>query len=165
MARLEIEDKGISYIRLSEKQLDEWGVTEEEVYGQAVNNMKGDGYSLRKMDEIINNLFGGEGKDIPVPDGPGGPEMYVLTNKKAVYGAAGILLGADYFQEALRGRSFYLLPSSIHETILVMDEDRGHGGRYSGMVSEVNDSVVADNEILSDHAYFYDKENGVLEAV
>lgn len=163
MARLEIENKGISYIRLSEKQLDEWGVTEEEVYGQAVNNMKGDGYSLRKMDEIINNLIGGE--DIPEPGASGRPEMYVLTNQRMIYGAAGILLGADYFKETLQGRSFYLLPSSIHEAILVMDEDRRHGRRYSGMVSEVNDTVVADNEILSDHAYFYDKENGVLEAV
>lgn len=33
------------------------------------------------------------------------------------------------------------------------------------MVGEVNDSVVAENEILSDHAYFCDKEKGILEAV
>ncbi|MCC8081774.1 MAG: DUF5688 family protein [Lachnospiraceae bacterium] len=60
---------------------------------------------------------------------------------------------------------FYLLPSSIHETILVMDDNRSHEKGYSEMVREVNDSVVAENEILSDHAYFYNVENGVLEAV
>ncbi|MCC8081778.1 MAG: DUF5688 family protein [Lachnospiraceae bacterium] len=65
----------------------------------------------------------------------------------------------------MQGRNFFLLPSSIHETILVMDEDRKHGGRYSEMVCEVNDAVVEENEMLSDHAYFYDKESGVLEAV
>lgn len=165
MARLEIENEGISYIRLSEKQLEGWGVTEEEVYEQAVSNMKGDGYSLRKMDEIISNLIRGRGEELPVLDADGGQEMYVLTNQRGIYGAAGILLGADYFKEILQGRGFYLLPSSIHETILVMDDNRSHEKGYSEMVCEVNDLVVAENEILSDHAYFYNVEKGVLEAV
>ena len=90
---------------------------------------------------------------------------YPMEHMRRLHGASAILLGADYYQETLQGRSFYVLPSSIHETILVMDKDRKCGKKYSDMVCEVNEAVVEEKEILSDHAYFYDKENGVLEAV
>ncbi len=110
MARLEIENEGVSFIRISKKQLEEWGVTEEEVYEQAASNMKGDGYRLRKMGDIVSNLIRERGEDLPVLDADGGQEMYVLTNRRGIYGAAGILLGADYFKEILKGRGFYLLP-------------------------------------------------------
>ena len=114
MVRLETEDDGTSFMRISKHQLMQWGVTEEKVYQQAMCNLKGDGCRLRKMDDIIKVVA--ESGEFPLSDADGGPEMYVLTNRQAVYGASAILLGADYFQETLQGRSFYVLPSSIHET-------------------------------------------------
>jgi len=54
------------------------------------------------------------------------------------------------------GSDFYLLPSSIHELILVPvgeDRDREH---LEEMVKEINQTQVAMEEILSDTVYNYE---------
>ncbi len=90
--------------------------------------------------------------------------MYVFTNGKMSYGAAGILLGNEYFRNAMGGRNFYVLPSSQHELIFVPGEKSKEGERLSGIVREVNEEMLAEDEVLSDHAYYYDVELGLLSA-
>ena len=52
---------------------------------------------------------------------------------------------------------FYILPSSIHEVILVPTLENDCYGELSDMVREVNDSQLMDDEILSTHAYYYSR--------
>lgn len=95
---------------------------------------------------------------VMIPEDPLYP-MYVLTNSQSMFGASCLLYDglirslADRFQS-----DFYILPSSIHETILIPASCDSRMNDFSDMVREVNETQVADEEILSDHAYYYSRE-------
>lgn len=92
----------------------------------------------------------------------GQSDMYVLTNTGRSNGAAVILYKNALAQAADRiGGSFYILPSSIHEVILLpsKEEDRFTVKDLEEMVREINLHDVAATEKLSDTIYYYDAES------
>lgn len=63
------------------------------------------------------------------------------------------------------GSGFYILPSSVHEVILlpVTTEIRGSVAEMRSMVREINASDdVPEEEVLSDEVYYYDREGQEL---
>ena len=82
--------------------------------------------------------------------------MFVATNSKKVNGAGVILYDGllRTFAEKIGG-DFYILPSSIHETILLPATDDMDIDYLIDMVRTVNATEVAPNEILSDSVYRY----------
>ncbi len=85
------------------------------------------------------------------------PEMYVLTNPQKSRGAATMLYPGllQSIAEATQS-SFYILPSSIHE-VLIMKEGNGMEAKeLQGMVMEINQNQVPPQEVLSNQVYFYD---------
>ena len=55
-----------------------------------------------------------------------------------------------------------MLPSSVHEVIIV-PESASPGRRVlDRLVREVNDTQVDQEDVLSDHAYYYDRRKGCL---
>lgn len=82
--------------------------------------------------------------------------MYVLTNMERCQGAAVILYpGVLQNMEHILGDRFYILPSSIHECILMPQSDRYTQDELSEIVAEINEKHLEQKDILSDHAYFY----------
>ena len=82
--------------------------------------------------------------------------MYVLTTKARMYGAAAILYSGQL--EAIAKEvedDFYLLPSSIHEIIILPKKYAMEEDYLSQMVDEINHEQVELEEILSNHAYLY----------
>ena len=79
---------------------------------------------------------------------------------------ATVLLYDDILKELsdLFEKDLIILPSSIHEVlILATDEnDRQNLDHYTAMVKEVNASQLQDEEILSDHAYYYCRHSHLL---
>ena len=60
------------------------------------------------------------------------------------------------FAERMK-ENLYILPSSIHEVILLRESDAGDVRELSYMVKETNRAVVDPEEILSDSIYYYDR--------
>ena len=63
------------------------------------------------------------------------------------------------------GKSFFILPSSIHETIFVpasITETQDLSSLVD-MVVQINGSEVQPEEVLSDHVYRYNYTNHSLE--
>lgn len=54
------------------------------------------------------------------------------------------------------GGNFYILPSSIHDLILLPDDGSVNAECLKEMVQEVNKSVVVQEEWLSENVYYYD---------
>ncbi len=82
-------------------------------------------------------------------------EMYILTNKERLRGAASIL-DFDYlkdFAENMDCRSIAVLPSSIHECILIPVRENTDTSGFSDMVREVNLSELAPEDVLVNRAY------------
>lgn len=85
--------------------------------------------------------------------------MYVATNEQCSLGAA--VMRYPDFREKVRGMirgDFYILPSSIHEVILVPESFGLEPERMQEMVKEINQTGVAPEEELSDSVYYFDGE-------
>lgn len=89
--------------------------------------------------------------------------MYVLSNNMKVNGAA-CLLYQDMLRELAEelDKDLYILPSSIHEVILVPVTYGCSKNDLGRMVREVNETQVADEEVLSDMVYVYSRETGII---
>ena len=92
--------------------------------------------------------------------------MYVLTNARKALGASCILYDSmlKHCEEYL-GSSYYLLPSSVHEVILIPAEAVADSGELAAMVRDINQTQVLRTEVLSDQIYFYRPESGQLSIV
>ena len=60
------------------------------------------------------------------------------------------------------GGDFFILPSSIHELLVVPKQDGMELSDLEAMVKEVNATQVAPEEKLSDHVYEYDAKEKEL---
>lgn len=87
-------------------------------------------------------------------------EMYVLTNQNGIFGAACILYNKvlESFSYEIN-KDFFILPSSIHEVILVPQNGGIETKKLRKMVQEVNQTEVLEEEILSNNVYFYSYSN------
>ena len=88
-----------------------------------------------------------------------GVGTYVLTNQERFNGASLILL--PEVLERIAGvlqDSYYILPSSVHEVLIVPLSVSPSAAELEELVRSVNDAIVEDNDFLSDKVQFYDKE-------
>lgn len=82
--------------------------------------------------------------------------MYVLSNKHRHFGAACILYKNELERIGdILKENYFILPSSIHEVIIVPFSKSLTEPELSEMVEEINRTQVLEEEVLSDHAYFY----------
>ena len=86
--------------------------------------------------------------------------LWILTNVTGVCGASAILYPKmpKRIFDTIKN-SYYLLPSSIHEFLVVPAEEGICEGYLQEMVRAVNKTEVAEEEVLSDSVYFFDGKN------
>lgn len=173
--------EGIATTSVTHSLLKNWGVSFEEAYGDALNN----GFQpyIGNIGDMLDEMYSNE------PDNPemqedffskdfmqpleayeliqhmslGLPSMFVISNPKRIGG--GSILA---YPEALKMLSDFfamdlmVLPSSIHEILVVPYEslDIEEISSMSMMVTEVNETSVAEEDILSSTAYVL--RDGVL---
>ena len=92
--------------------------------------------------------------------------MYVLSNQNGMFGAVCMTFPEvlESFAQKL-GKSFYVLPCSIHEVILVPDHEEFSPERFAEIVCEVNEIHVDAKDLLSDSVYFFDCKDMRLKRV
>lgn len=139
-----------------------WGIETEELHELAVRNMTrlipG---TFRGMSVVMNALCGGK-TDVLNPENE---MLFVLSNEGGWYGAAAVL--DDKFMKSVVervGEEFYVLPSSVHELLVVPVNMGMDVGQLKEMVTSVNASEVALEEQLSDNVYRYSTEKGLQVA-
>ena len=117
-------------------------------------------WECRGLGEILEEMIGsGEDAGIENPmEMPCGIPLKVLTNNKRTRGAVCILYPGvlDKMAEEM-GSDFYILPSSIHETIIIPDMGNEDSEALKKMIRDVNSTQVAPEEVLSDTLYRYDR--------
>lgn len=150
-------------------------VSEDELYEAAMKNARERGYNITPMRELIGKILTDviviptETSDTPNMAEMPNMWMLVVTNKEGRYGAYA-LLDEDVLKE-IRERigDFYILPSSIHELIIVPSSGAVSGSGLLGndedcvnhlkeLVQAVNRGNVPREEWLSDSVYKYDGE-------
>lgn len=90
--------------------------------------------------------------------------MYVLTNNKGAFGAGG-MVHPDIMKRAAEvvGEDVFVLPSSLHEVILVPASSGMKLDDLAGMVKQANETVVEPRDVLSDEVYYYNLAEHRLE--
>ena len=162
----EIDEQGVKAIRVTHDLAERWNVSEEEILQAAEENTE----SLFpvRMEPILDTLC--RVADISRDDLPeevlaeeDSPQIMVLTNYLGVNGAT-VLLYDSFLQqvyEKLSGK-FIILPSSIHEVIVMPLASAPPITDSQKMVEQINRSAVKEEEILSDSVYLYDGEKVIL---
>ena len=146
-------------IQVRNEHMEFWGVDEAVLYAAARANRKEIQETvLRSMDETLEEMFGTEW--VRNCRDSAAPQMYVLGNKDFMHGAVE-MLDKNVLKKAaeILGREFAILPSSIHEVLLVPATGaEGEMEEYAKIVKEVNDTQVLPEEILSYHVYRYSED-------
>lgn len=146
-----------------------WGITAETAMKIAAENTpKLLQPQIRKMEDTIRQLINaGVGEDRmeyenlleEMEENDHKVPMYVLTNPKNLYGASCMLYDGviEMFAEEM-GEDIYILPSSIHEVILVPTSKALAALELRSMVQEINSTQIPAEEILSNHVYMFSVE-------
>lgn len=144
-------------IQITNNHLQIWNKTEADLYQCALENtFVLLPYMFTGIENAVNGCF--ENAELAENDNPS--FMYVLTNDKMLYGSASILyqhLLQTISERTFSGADFYILPSSIHEVIL-LPVLKGIGcSELVSMVKSINKTEVRPDEIFSDSVYYYSK--------
>ena len=123
---------------------------------------------LMDMNEMVKSMiFGGEPEnllheklDIEAIENP----MFCLTNTQKMNGAS-LLLQEDIRKQIgeCLGSDYFVLPSSIHEVLILPDNGMLEVPELNAMVKEVNETQVERQEQLSDKVQFCDGKTAVME--
>ena len=89
--------------------------------------------------------------------------MYVLTNEDKLNGAAALFYPEVQEQIAEQmGGDYFVLPSSVHEVLIVPDNGESDYRELRAAVNEINGTQVPPDEVLTGEVYSYDKESRQL---
>jgi hypothetical protein len=166
---LKADETGSARVPITNQIMEMWGISQEELHEIAVSNLETLSPStFRSMNEVLSEMMlpqmiadcGGNremaeemlNSMIPQDD-----RMFVLTNEMKLNGASALL--DDKIMDAVRdkvGDDFYILPSSIHECLVIKAEEGMELQDLENMVQEVNATQVEPKDRLSDHVYQYD---------
>ena len=172
---------GRGIIGVTPNMLSIWDVDTETLLRDATENMKKN-YPVeftsvvdllireyKKKAEDENNIMREDIKDLVdqlTMVSTSDRQMYVLTNERHNLGASTILYPDTLSKVgSVLNSDFYLLPSSIHEIIIVPDNGYVDEEAMNNMIRSVNSEHIAPDEILSDHMYLYHRVNQVLEPI
>lgn len=167
------DEFGTGTITIRNNILDMWDITVDQLYKLALENTQrlfhGKVTSMMSvMTEILADKLDAEcceeffdlmADDVEIP-------MFVATNTAKLNGAIVMLYDnlMKKFAEKIGG-SFYILPSSVHETLFIPCSDDMDIEYLRDMVKSVNSTEVSEEEYLSDNVYRYDADTDSFEIV
>ena len=149
---LDSNENGRASILATNNMIEAMGVTPEQLHADAMENAPQiKPAQITGMSEVMAEMMG-----VSVD------ELATVSDK--VMGA-GVLAYQNFMDDAAErvGGSFYVLPSSRHEVLLVPDNGQMSLGDLEAMVREVNATQVAPEDKLTDSVYHYDAEAKVFE--
>lgn len=149
----EVDDSGTATIPITHELVQLWNVSFDDIQKNAFHNAPTLlPASFKSMQLVIDELMGTScnGEEC-VED-----LMFVLTNSLRSFGAACILYDGmlEKIGEEI-GENYYLLPSSIHEMIIVPESNSPSREHLNEMITEVNQTQLNEEEVLADRVYYY----------
>ena len=148
-------------IRIHKGFLNAWDITEDSLYQIAKENMAND-FTTTPLDNIIHAVLEHEQTELLEEK----VYLYVLTTQSKIHGAIGMLQTGllDAFMKKYEIEKLIILPSSVHEVLLVPYEKIDTDINLHEMVQEVNATQLTEDEFLSNNIYSYDgKELKIFE--
>lgn len=158
---LDQTDSGNGTILVTNQLLEQYGITKEQLRVDAMENAPEIRPSeIRGMSEVMSELAPSMIPEVAPED----EQMFVATVPDKIHGA-GVIAYPNFMEDAAQkmGGDFFVLPSSIHEVLLVKDNGQMTAKELENMVKEVNATQVEPADQLTDHFYHYDSQNHIFE--
>ena len=155
-----IDDVGVSTSLITNKQVKEWGVSVNDlVLAARQNTPRLFPAQIIDMEEMLAGMVSFILYPSTIP-------MYILTNKQELNGASALLYGdilKDFANK--KGADMYILPSSIHEVIMVLADRINDPTKLLSIVHDANTTVVSIGDVLSDSVYYYDRKKDQITEI
>ncbi len=146
-------------VLVNDNMMKRYGITAEQLHQDALAAAPQNRPPVIKgMNEVLAEMMG-----VSIPGTP--DFLYVATTPDKIQGAAVIAYPGflDMAAEKLGG-DFAVLPSSVHEVLLVPDDGKTDMALFKQMVSQINGVEVLPQDRLTNNAYHYDSKNRVFES-
>ena len=162
---MESNEDGRASILVNNNLIERMGVTHEQLRADALENSPEiRPVVIQGMNEVMKEMMGPEAYEMfGIPDDT--EEMMFIATVPDKNSGAGVLAYQDFMDQAAEkiGGDFYVIPSSIHEILLVPDNGEVQAEGLKEMVQEVNATEVSPEEKLSDNVYHYDSKEHIFE--
>ena len=162
---LKSESTGKASILVSNEMMQKMGITHEQLKNDALYNAPIIRPAVIKgMNEVIKELMGKEAYELANGTGNVEESVYVATVPDKDSGA-GVLSYQNFMDQAAErvGGDFFILPSSIHEILIVKDDGEMKAELLRNMVQQINRTELMPEDKLSDNVYHYDSKEHIFE--
>ncbi len=174
---ISMDEVGRGSTTITNDMLKRYGISEEQLHADAMESSpKIMPLHVDAMKKVIKQIIGGDNKPLIQDKGfkameeviseglKEGEPMFVITNQQTMDGASAIFYPEVMKQlgECFQG-DFFILPSSIHETIVLPDKGDFDYLSLKSIVQEINNNQVLEEEQLTNDVYHYDVKERVFE--
>ena len=157
-------------IRVLNNHLSLWGISADELLEQAKKNLEKEEFVIQGIMDVIGAMIGDASLDIPYVGDDN--FLYVISTKDKLWGSKALLDDEILLRMSsmFGGRSYYLIPSSVHELLATSPTDEFEPDletvrMLKSMVQDVNQTEVRADEILSYSIYFYNADSKMVTVV
>lgn len=175
--KLDSTEESVKTIKVTNSLANLWGVDEDQIYRLACKNTpRLDRGCVIPISDVMNELAG-----VPLAKDTtreqysynsfdmtiakeGSLPIYIAINKSKINGAGVILYDGLLETMAQKIGGFFVLPSSIHECLLVPGAAE-KGEDMLQMVNFVNGTEVSPEEVLSGSCFYYNNNTHKLEII
>ena len=156
------DEHGKSCVVVTKPLMEMYSIDEAQLFADAEkNSLANEPIVFKPLLDMVKDLISKD--EIPNPEDVG-IVTYIATNTSGFQGAA-VAGYPDFCEKAAEaiGGSFYMLPSSVHEFILIKDDGTPKAKDLNRMIKNVNETVLEPRDVLSAQCYHYDAKAKVLE--
>ena len=135
-----------------------WEVTEDILFQTAIASM------IRRFPPSLNSVEALIGlPELPVQSDF--PHLFALTNSKAFLEHQSSCIRVSLGRQQKLGGAYYILPSSMHEVLLLAKDKDTDPSQLKEIVEEVNLTDAVSTDFLSNHVYEYDSDEDTVTIV
>ena len=160
--RVSEDEQGFAEAVITNDMAEMWGVEQEELHERAMDNIA----ERPPIFENIESVLFGKREELEIEDIE--PEKYdmpffILTNQQKTTGAVMALNPKTMDRITAKFGDVYVIPSSVHETLIVPKSAVDDVQALEKLVRQVNENDVRPEDQLSDHVYEYDSATHTLK--
>ena len=162
--RVSEDDQGFAEAVITNDLANMWRVETQDLHDQAMENIAERPPVFKNIEEMLFGGMNNESQEIEDME----PENYtmpffVLTNQQKTKGAVMAVSPKTMDRITAKFGDVYVIPSSVHETLIVPKDAVDDVSQLEKMVRDVNASEVSPEDQLSNHIYEYDSETHTLK--
>ena len=162
-------EDGRATILATNQMIETMGVSAEQLHADAMENApKNHPAEIKGMLETFSEMMGASPEELilmGMNPSPADEKMIVASVPDKRHGAC-VITYPHFMEDAAEkmGGDFFILPSSIHEVLLVKDDGSLTVEELKTMVMDINASEVQPEDKLTDNVYHYDCQNHIFES-